>query len=169
MSSETSKVIEKLVKTAAKHAVKLGLLKTELPAHVVSGLADQLAVAYDLIRESGASGTLKPAKLAQILAQKGIGIGKMGSASRRWQCGIAIAVLSVSLWKATGALIEALGTEGLLTPVFLVEASFALSDAYSMDKVCGISEGIMEEIEDVVDPVYMWLENGIKSLYGVSY
>jgi hypothetical protein len=172
-SEEEKKFCEKIVKKAAKEAVKYGLIKAELPSYVASGIADQLAVAYDLVKASSdatqSSGSISPEKLTIALLQKGLGMAKIASGNRGWQCGVAVAVLSVGLYKAGGSLVADGVSEGVLTPLFLAEAGSALADAYAMDEKCGISDAVQSKVNEVVLPIYMWFENGVKEIYGVPF
>jgi hypothetical protein len=172
-SREEREIFLKLIKKASKESVKYGLTKSSVPDHVASGIADQRAVSYDLVKTSCeatlSSRAITPEHLVLALAQKGIGIAKIASGKQGWQCGVAVAVLGVGLYKAFGALVADVGSEGVLTSVFLYEAGSALADLYAMDETCGISSAVEEKINEEVLPIYMWFDRGIKELYGVPF
>jgi hypothetical protein len=44
---------------------------------------------------------------------------------------------------------------------FAITAAELLSECYSVDKTCGISDAAYKEVEKVTLPAYMWMEQGI--------
>jgi hypothetical protein len=163
MEPAEKKVVQKLVKRAGKLAIQKGLLKADLPPNVVEGVTDQFAGTYDLLM---AGAKLTPEKLTIIFMEKGLGIAKIGSGAHGYQCGIAIAVAAIGLYKAVGALGEAVATEGVLSFLFLLEAADLLDRLYKMDKKCGMSDAVAEKIEVVVTPAYMWYIHGVTEMIG---
>lgn len=156
-------VFIKIVKKASKEGVKAGLIKVEIQDHVASGLADQYAFTYEMISKGK---KLTPEKLAIALAEKGIGIAKMGSSDQQVQCGLAVAVVGIGFFKAFRAAAAAVASEGAMTPLLVCETAELIEKIYQMDKKCGVSQAVKNEVVKQVTPAYMWVENGITEWIG---
>lgn len=151
MAIEEEEIFYKLMKSAGKQAVKQGASKAELPDEISKFLASQLSFTFDLLKKGS---KLTPGYLAVLLAQKGFSIADL-AAGKRFDCGITMVLLGTSLTKAV-ALTTFTG------PVHLAfTAAELLSECYSVDKSCGISDAAYKEVEKVTLPAYMWLEQGI--------
>ena len=123
----------------------------ELPDDCSKFLANQLAFTYDLIKKGN---KLTPGYLGILLANKTFGIADL-VLGKRFDCGFAILFLGSSLTKA--ALFTSFTGPGLA----LVTAAELLSECYNVDKTCGISEAVSQEIDKATRPAYMWLEQGV--------
>lgn len=151
MSAEDSSIFHKLTKAAAKQAVRQGAAKADISEDMSKFLASQLAFTYDLVKK-GAKVT--PRHLAALLFDKGLGIADL-VLGRRFDCAIAALILGSSLVKSF-----ALTTfEG--PAVFVIDAAQLLAECYSMDKTCGISDAVSEEIQKASLPAYIWMERGV--------
>jgi len=148
MSDEARAVFHKLVKAGAKQAVKQGGKKMDLPDEVSDLLADQLAFTYELLK-TGAK--LTSGELMVRLIHKEIGIARLAT-DQRFDCGIALVVLAAALTQT------ALYTTVTGPISWTWNAVSLLSDCYSVDKACGISEKMMDE---VAIPAATWLEQGV--------
>lgn len=148
----------KIVKKASKEATKAGLQKMDIPDNVASGVADQFAVAYDLISKGN---KLTPTTLSTILISKGLGIARMGSNDQKYQCGIAVVTVGVGFFKICRAGAAAAASEGVLTPIFVMEAAELVESVYKMDTKCGLSDAVLQKVNAVTLPAYMWLDREI--------
>ncbi|MFS8038069.1 hypothetical protein ACI7BZ_14110 [Xanthobacter sp. AM11] len=153
-----------MVKAGTSHALRGGLVKIGLPDHIAQGIGDHYTIAYELINGGK---VLSGRELAVFLAQKGIAIARMGNAQDNLTCGISVAVLAVSIVKTTGALLAEAPTGGAATPILLVEVGQVVLDAYSMNQDCKLTDAVNRKITETAQPMYMWLENGIKQWMGV--
>ncbi|TKD46939.1 hypothetical protein [Azotobacter chroococcum] len=163
-TKEDKELFYKLIKAGAKQAVRQGAAKAELPDELSTLLADQLAFTSDLIKKGK---KLTPGYLLVLLIQNNLSLAKVAT-GKRFDCAISVLLLSISLTKAI-ALTAFTGPAH-----FAVTAAELLSECYSMDKTCGISEAAYKEVEKVTLPAYIWLEQGIiewisKSLYPTSF
>jgi len=151
MSAEDGEIFYKLLKASAKQGVKQGSSKADLPDDVSKFLANQLSFTFDLVKKGS---KITPGYLAVLLAHKGLGIADL-ALGKRYDCAITVLLLGASLTKAI-ALTTFTG------PVHLaITAAELLSECYSVDKTCGISDAAYKEIEKATLPAYMWLEQGI--------
>jgi hypothetical protein len=151
MPDETRDVFFELLKSSSKYAVKKGVTKLEIPDSVASGLADQLSVTFDLVKKGG---NITPGYLGIMLATKGVGIAKIAG-GKKFECGTAVVTLGIAVTKA------ACFTTWSGPAYALVKAISILSDLYSVDKACGVTDAVAEKVHEVVDPAYIWLERGI--------
>lgn len=151
MRAEDNEIAYKLVKASAKHAVRQGSIKGGLPDEVAGFLATQLAFTFDLVKKGH---KLTPAYLAVLLAQKSLGMASLASA-HRYDCAITVLLLGTSLTKA-------IAMTAFTGPVhLLITAAELLSECYSVDKSCGVSDAVYEKIEETALPAYIWMEQGI--------
>ena len=151
METDAEAMSFKLVKAAAKQAVRQGSSELGLPDEASGFLASQLSFTFDLLKKGSA---ITPAYLGILLAGKGLAIGGL-AAGRRYDCAIAVAVLALSLTK-TVAFTTIAGPGHLM-----ITAAELLSDCYSVDKTCKVSEVVYNEVESVTLPAAMWLELGV--------
>jgi hypothetical protein len=151
MADEDNEIFYKLMKAGAKQAVKKGAAKVDLPDDVSRFLASQLSFTFDMVKKGS---KLTPGYLAVLLAQKGLGIADL-ALGQRFDCAITVALLGASLTKAI-ALTTFTGPAH-----FAITAAELLSECYSVDKTCGISDAAYKEVEKVTLPAYMWMEQGI--------
>ena len=151
MSAEDAEIAYKLLKASSKQAVKQGSIKAGLPDEVAGMLSSQLAFTFDLVKK----GTkLTPGYLAILLAQKNLAIAKLATGAR-YECAITALLLAASLTTAVAM-------TGFTGPVhLLITAAELLSECYSVDKSCGISDTVNKQIEEVTLPAYIWMEQGI--------
>ncbi|HKR36467.1 MAG TPA: hypothetical protein VJT10_16605 [Steroidobacteraceae bacterium] len=149
--AEDSELFYKLIKVSGKQAVKYGSSKTGLPDDVSKFLAGQLSFAFDLIKKGS---KITPGYLAVLLAQKGLGIADL-AVSQRYDCAITVLLLGTSLTKSI-ALTTFTGPAH-----FAVTAAELLAECYSVDKSCGVSDAISQQIDEVTLPAAMWLEQGV--------
>lgn len=151
MNPEEREIFYKLVKAGAKQAVRQGAAKTDLPEDLSNFLADQLAFTFDLVKKGG---RLTPRYLAALLIHKGLSITDL-VLGKRFDCAIAVLILGTALTKSM-ALTTFTGPAHLI-----ITSAELLSQCYSMDKTCGISDAAIEGIERASLPAYIWLEQGV--------
>jgi len=151
MATEDEEIFYKMVKAGAKQAVKQGSAKAGLPDDVSKFLASQLSFTFDLLKKGS---KLTPGYLAVLLAQKGLGIADL-ALGKRFDCAIAVLLLGTSLTKAVGL------TTFTGPAHFAVTSAELLSECYGVDKSCGVSDAISEQVEKVTLPAAMWLEQGV--------
>ena len=154
MATEDEEVFYKLMKNAAKEAVKRGSAKAGLPDELSKFLASQLAFTFDLVKKGS---KITPVYLGILLLQKTLSIVNL-AAGKRFDCAITVLLLGTSLTKAVGLTTFTGPTH------FAITAAELLSEYYSMDKTCGISQAAYQEIEKVSLPAYIWLEQGMVEL-----
>lgn len=163
-NSDKREFFHSLVKAGTGHALRGGLVKVGLPDHLAQGIADHYTIAYELLKKNNA---LTGRDLSAFLLKKGIAIARIGNADDKLTCGISVAVLAVSIVKATGTLLAAAPTGGATTPALLLQVSEVVMDAYSMNVDCKLSETIERKVNETAQPMYMWFYNGINEWMGV--
>ncbi|QTL02583.1 hypothetical protein J5J86_17575 [Aquabacter sp. L1I39] len=163
-NSDRRDFFHNLVKSGTAHALRGGLVKVGLQDHLAQGIADHYTIAYELLKKNP---SLTGRDLTVFLLKKGIAIARMGNVDDKLTCGISVAVLAVSIVKATGMLLATAPTGGTTTPVLLLQVSEVVMDAYSMNADCKITETIERKVNETAQPVYMWFHNGITEWMGV--
>ncbi len=151
MATEDAELFYKLVKAGATQATKHGAIKSGLPDDMARFLASQLSFTFDLVKKGS---NLTPGYLAVLLAQKGLNIAGL-AAGAKFDCAITVVLLGTSLTKAI-ALTAFTGPAHLV-----ITAAELLSECYSVDKACGISDAAFKQVEKVSLPAYIWLDRGI--------
>ena len=130
MATEEEEILFKMFKGGAMQAVKQGSIKAHIPDDISKFMARQLSFTIDLVKKGG---NLTPAYLSLLLAQKGLGIANLAM-GKRADCGIAVVLLAISLTISAGF-------TAFTGPMhFTVTAAELLSECYSVDKTCGVSE-----------------------------
>ena len=148
---EDAEVFYKLFKAGSKQAVKSGAQQLELPDHVARFLASQFAFTLDLLKKGR---SLNGPYLAVLLAEKNLGIAAV-AAGQRYDCAISVLLLSASLLKSVGMTTFTGPAHLAITGLEL------LSNVYTTDKACGVSDQVAKAVQSTTLPAAAWLERGL--------
>ena len=154
MPTQQEEVYFKVFKAAGMQAVKRGMSKGQLPDDVALFLGRQLSVAVDMVK--GAP-NLTLGKASVLLLQKQLAIANL-ALGKRADCAIAVLLFSTSLVKAGCFTTLTGGGHAVFVAVEL------LSELYSVDKTCGISEAVAQKVEETTVPAAMWLDQGVREM-----
>ena len=146
MATEDEEIFYKIIKAGVKKAVQQGSTKGGLPDDVSKFLASQLSFTFDLLKKGN---KLTPGYLAVLLGERGLSLVDI-VVGKRYDCIITMLLLGMSLTKVI-ALTSFTGPAHLA-----ITAVGLLSDCYSVDNTCGISDAVYKEVDKASLPAYIY-------------